>query len=114
MTKHTHYAISALCAITALAASTARAQIDPEPRQLLHLGFNQPLKDDGPRAAYAFYYWNMPDFPYTNQTLRLAIAPVYVDGELGFKGLLGENTDLGVGVFGGAFANSYEEVRRGN
>jgi hypothetical protein len=78
------------------------------------LGFCQSLHNDGPTAAYAFYYWNQPDVPATNMTLRLAIAPVYLDGELGFKGLLGENTDLGVGVFGGGFYNSYQEVRQGN
>jgi hypothetical protein len=104
----------ALSAGAAVAAFTAHAQIDPEPRSFVHFGFNQPLKDDGPQAAYAFYYLNMPQVPATNMTLRLAIAPLYVDGELGFKGLLGENTDLGVGLFGGGFANNYEEVRRGN
>lgn len=93
---------------------SAQAQIDPEPRKLVHLGFNQSLRDDGPGAAYAFYYWNQPDVPKTNQTLRLAIAPVFVDGELGFQGLLGAHTDLGVGVYGGGFAYSYDEVRRGN
>jgi hypothetical protein len=103
-----------LCACIAAATLTAHAQIDPEPRSFVHLGFNQPLKDDGPQAAYAFYYLNMPQVPATNMTLRLAIAPLYLDGELGFKGLLGENTDLGVGLFGGGFANSYEEIRKGN
>ena len=100
--------------IILIAASTTHAQLDPEPRQLLHIGYNQPLHNDGPSAAYVFYYWNMPNVPSTNQVLRLAIAPTYLDGELGFKGVLGENTDLGVGVFGGGFANSYDEVRRGN
>jgi hypothetical protein len=94
--------------------STIYAQLDPEPRELLQLGFNQSLHNDGPAAAYAFYYWNMPDVLATNTTLRLAIAPVYADGELGFKGLLGENTDLGVNIFGGGFYNSYNEVRQGN
>lgn len=105
-----------LCACTAVATltSTGYAQIDPEPRQLLQLGVNQSLHNDGPIGAYAFYYWNMPDVPATNATLRLAIAPVYADAELGFKGLLGENTDLAVGVFGGGFYNSYDEVRQGN
>jgi hypothetical protein len=78
------------------------------------LGVNQSLHNDGPTAAYAFYYWNMPNVPATNTTLRLAIAPVYADGELGFKGLLGENTDLGVNIFGGGLYNSYDEVRQGN
>ena len=105
---------SVLCACTAAAISTGYAQIDPEPRQLLQLGAGQSLHNDGPSAAYAFYYWNQPDVPATNLTLRLAIAPVYLDGELGFKGLLGENTDLGVGVFGGGFYNSHYEVRQGN
>ena len=95
-------------------SSTGYGQLDPEPRNLLQLGFNQSLHNDGPTAAYAFYYWNMPDVPATNTTLRLAIAPVYADAELGFKGLLGENTDLGVNVFGGGFYNSYYEVRQGH
>lgn len=104
----------ALCACTLATISTCYAQIDPEPRKLLQLGFNQSLHNDGPIAAYAFYYWNMPDVPATNTTLRLAIAPVYADAELGFRGVLGENTDLGVGVFGGGLYNSYYEVRQGN
>jgi len=104
----------ALCACILATSSTGYAQLDPEPRNLLQLGINQSLHNDGPTAAYAFYYWNMPDVPTTNTTLRLAIAPVYADAELGFKGLLGENTDLGVGVFGGGFYNSYYEVRQGH
>ena len=104
----------ALCACTVAAPSIGYAQLDPERRDLLQLGFNQSLHNDGPPAAYAFYYWNRPNVPTTNTTLRLAIAPVYVDGELGFKGLLGQNTDLGVGVFGGGFFNDYHEVRQGN
>lgn len=104
-----------LCACALLAViSTGYAQIDPEPRNLLQFGINESLHNDGPPATYAFYYWNMPDVPATNQTLRLAIAPVYLDSELGFKGLLGNNTDLGVNIFGGGFYNSYYEIRRGN
>ena len=41
----------------------------------------------------------------------MAIAPTYVDSELGFKSLLGPNTDFAVGGAGGMFANSYQEVR---
>lgn len=104
----------ALCACTTAALSTSYGQLDPEPRNILQLGVNQSLHNDGPTAGYAFYYWNMPDVPATNNTLRLVIAPVYADGELGFKGLLGENTDLAVGVFGGGLYNSYQEVRKGN
>lgn len=93
---------------------STNAQIDPEPRRLVHLGFSQSLRDDGPGAAYAFYYWNQPNVPGTNQTLRLTIAPVFLDGELGFKGLLGADTDVGIGVYGGGFAYGYDEVRQGD
>jgi hypothetical protein len=43
----------------------------------------------------------------------LAVAPVYLDSELGFSELLGPNTDVGIGLAGGGFANSYSEVRGG-
>jgi hypothetical protein len=107
-------ALVLFCGLTLVAVSTARAQLDPEPRQILHIGFNQPLHDDGPQAHYLFFYWNIPDFPSTNQVLRLIIAPTYLDGELGLKGALGENTDLALGVFGGGYAYNYDEVRQGN
>ncbi|MDD5141435.1 MAG: hypothetical protein PHY43_14395 [Verrucomicrobiales bacterium] len=100
-------------ALVALVTSTAKAQIDPAPRQLLHLGAETSLTDQGPMGAYAFYYWNMPNVPTTNEVLRLVIAPVYVDSELGFQHLLGEHTDLAVGAFGGLYANSYQEVDEG-
>src|ERR1041384_3509955 len=102
------------CAVSFSVTSSTQAQLDPEPRQLLQLGVNQPLHDDGPQAHYLFYYWNTPDFPSTNQVLRLVIAPTYLDGELGLKNLLGKNTDLALGAFGGGFQNTYDEVRRGN
>jgi len=100
--------------ITLTAVWTTHAQLDPEPRQLLHLGVNQSLHEDGPQAHYLFYYWNMLNVPSTNQVLRLILAPTYLDGQLGFKGLLGENTDLVLGAFGGGYAYDYDEVRRGN
>jgi hypothetical protein len=113
MTKSIRHTVRALCAVLAVGAATVHAQIDPDARQLLHLGVNAPLNGNGPKGAYAFYYWNMPNIPTTNQNLRLAIAPTYVDSELGFKSLLGPNTDFAVGGAGGAFANSYTEVRGG-
>ncbi len=90
------------------------AQIDPEPRQLIQLGYNQMVTGKSPIAGYAFYYWNQPEFVRTNLTMRLALAPVYLDSELGIKGALGDNTDIGIGLAGGGFADSYSEVRRGN
>lgn len=95
-------------------ALPARAQIDPEPRKLVQFGYNQSIEGRGPVAAYAFFYWNTPGFLQdTNLTLRLAIAPVYLDSELGISGALGANTDIGIGLAGGGFADSYQEIRQG-
>lgn len=93
--------------------SNAFGQIDPEKRQLIQLGYNQPIEGRGPISGYAFYYRNDPDFFRTNVTLRLAIAPIYVDAEIGFANALGERTDFAIGVAGGGFADSYSEVRLG-
>jgi hypothetical protein len=91
-------ALRPICIALAAAATVANAQIDPDARQILHLGINAPLNGNGPKGAYAFYYWNMPNVPTTNQTLRLAIAPTYLDSELGFRSLLGPNTDFALGA----------------
>ena len=93
---------------------TTHSQIDPEKRRLFQFGYNQPLQGRGPIAGYAFYYYNEPEFIQTNLTLRLAIAPVYLDSELGIREALGPNTDLAVGLAGGGFADSYWEIRQGN
>lgn len=91
----------------------AVAQIDPMPRKLIQLGYNGALQGHPPLAAYAFYYRNQPDFIRTNLTLRLAIAPTYLDSELGISQALGSHTDLGIGLAGGGFADSYDEIRGG-
>jgi len=88
-------------------------QIDPIKRDLIQLGYNQPLEGHAPFAGYAFYYHNQPDFLRTNQTLRLAVAPVYLDSELGFVQGLGPHTDFGIGLAGGGFADSYNEIHGG-
>jgi hypothetical protein len=92
----------------------ARSQIDPAHRELIQVGYNGALEGQSPLAVYAFYYRNQPDFlQHSNLTLRLAVAPTYLDSELGFRSLLGEHTDLGVGIAGGGFADDYYEIRRG-
>lgn len=97
-----------LCA----AALPAAAQIDPERRQLLQLGFNQAIDGRGPLAAYAYYYLNAPHFLRPKQTLRLVLAPGYADSELGLEKALGPKTDLGIGLAGGAMADSHTEIRQ--
>jgi hypothetical protein len=91
----------------------AGAQIDPVKRDLVQLGYNQALEGHAPFAGYAFYYHNQPGFLRTNLTLRLAVAPVYVDSELGFVGGLGPNTDFAIGLAGGGFADDYSEIHGG-
>ena len=88
-------------------------QIDPMQRELFQFGYNAPLQGHAPLAAYAFYYRNEPNFFRTNLTLRLALAPTYLDSELGISHVLDENTDLGIGLAGGGFADSYDEIREG-
>ena len=93
--------------------AVASAQIDPVKRDLIQFGYNQPLEGRAPLAGYAFFYHNDPDFLRTNLTFRVALAPVYLDSELGFNHLLGPNTDFAIGVAGGGFADSYNEIRNG-
>lgn len=97
-----------------LTGRTCLAQIDPITRNLLQLGYDQPIEGSGPQAVYAYYYHNNPDFIRTNTALRLAIAPVYFDGEIGFKQLISPTTHFGVGIYGGAFGDNYYEVRQGH
>ena len=47
------------------------AQIDPDKRQLLQLGYNASFEGHAPLAAYAFYYLNRPDFYREDLTLRI-------------------------------------------
>jgi hypothetical protein len=96
-----------------LAHLTAQAQIDPIKRRLIQVGYNQPVQGKAPIAAYGFYYHNQPNFYATNLTLRLSVAPIYLDSELGISGLLGPHTDVALGLAGGGFADSYAEIRDG-
>ena len=105
--------ILALVASGLLAGLNCSAQIDPEHRSLLELGYDQPLAGTGPQGVYTYYYYNNPDIFSTNLDLRVAAAPAYVDGELGFKQLLSPTTDVGLGFYGGFFGDNYYEVRQG-
>jgi hypothetical protein len=89
------------------------SQIDPVRRDLIQVGFNVAMQGHPPQSGYAYYYRNQPDFFRTNLTLRLAIAPTYLDSELGISHALGPNTDVGFGAAGGGFADSYAEISQG-
>jgi hypothetical protein len=104
---------SLLHGLVLLLPLAASAQIDPVKRDLIQFGYNQPAEGREQLAGYAYYYHNQPDFLRTNLTLRLALAPTYLDSELGIGQALGPNTDLGLGVAGGGFADNYNELRGG-
>lgn len=105
---------STLLWIPLLLPLSAGAQIDPVKRDLIQIGYNAVFEGQQPIAAYAYYYHNQPDFlQNTNLTLRAALAPTYLDSELGISGALGPNTDLGIGLAGGGFADSYNEIHGG-
>ena len=111
MTRRRGFTLLATASL--IPAFVAQAQIDPEKRELIQLGYNLPVEGSGPLSAYAFYYLNVPNFVQSNLTLRLAVAPVYMDSEVGISHVLGEKTDLGLGIAGGGFADTYSEVRGG-
>jgi hypothetical protein len=94
-------------------ASTALGQVDPELRELAQVGFTQSVQGASPVSAYGYYYLNEPNFFHTNVTLRLALAPVYLDSEVGLVGLLGPNTDVGLGLAGGGYGDNYYEYQSG-
>ena len=103
----------ALCWLTGFAPLLASAQIDPVKRDLVQIGYNTAFEGHAPLAGYAFFYHNQPHFLATNLTLRLAVAPVYLDSDLGFVSGLGPDTDFALCAAGGGFADSYNEIRGG-
>lgn len=95
-----------------LLPAAGRAQIDPERRRMVQVGYDRPLSGQGPIGAYGFLYANQPRFVRDDFTLRLAVAPTYIDSELGIRDFA-RRTDAGLGLAGGGFAESYSEVRKG-
>lgn len=105
--------IPLLAVVLGLTASAAFGQIDPVSRNLVEIGYDQPLVGHGPQSEYAYYYYNRPDYFSPNVALRAAIAPAYIDSEIGFKHLLSPTTDVGFGVAGGAFGDDFYDVAQG-
>lgn len=99
--------------LLALSAS-ARAQTDPEHRRILHFGYDRSVNGSGPTGLYLFFYSNQPNWVRDGLNLRIALAPVYVDAEAAMVDAIGRNTDAAIGVAGGGFADSYNEVRQGH
>ncbi len=106
-----HLAAVFAAALIGAAARPGYAQIDPASRSLLQLGFNSTIDGRGPVTGYVYYYRNW--LRTQDQTMRVALAPTYIDSELGLKRALGSSTDLGLGLSGGGFFDSYAEIRDG-
>jgi hypothetical protein len=101
------------CILILLAAGRGLAQIDPEHRELLEAGYDQPLEGQGPQGGYVFAYYNDPNLFNTNTALRLVVAPTYLNSELGLRQLISPTTDVGLGLEGGGYADNYYEIRQG-
>lgn len=95
-------------------ASPVCAQIDDAKRLLLEGGYEDGLGNPGPSSPYVFLYLNRPGAAGPGSAWRLALAPVYVDTELGLPGVFGSRTDLGLGFSGGGFAFGNAEIKRGD
>lgn len=95
-------------------AGSARAQIDDTRRTLFEGGFEDGLFSPGPSGAYAFLYLNRPGVAGPGSALRVALAPVYADVELGLPSVFGSGIDAGLGFSGGGYAFSRKEVVRGD
>lgn len=107
-------AILAPALFWAALALPVRAQVDPDRRRLLQIGYDQPTVGPAPPGGYIFFYSNEPRFIRPDWTLRTALAPTYVDNELGIKNVLGTRNDVGIGLAGGGFSDDYYEVRQGH
>ena len=104
----------AAAALISLAAAPVRAQIDGTRRFQLESGYEQGLGQPGPVSPYLFAYLNRPGVFRSSDTLRLALAPVYLDSELGIKNAFGAFSDAGIGLSGGGYAFGQTEVFRGD
>lgn len=80
----------------------------------MEVGHEQPLGNPGPSAPYVYLYANRPEAFGSSTTLRLALAPVYVDSEVGLKNFTGPGGDAGIGFSGGGYAFGQTEVVRGD
>ncbi len=106
--------LSGAIALLLGSAPLTLAQIDPYPRSSLQLGYDQSLSSQGPQSLYAYYHYNNPALLRTNMALGLAVAPIYLDGELGFRALLSPHTDVGIAISGGGFGENNYAIRQGH
>lgn len=105
-------AIFALFLLFSALAGTAAAQIDPEPRANLELGFEGPLRGNGPVSGYGFFLWNRPHFHDEDLYLRAVVSP-YIFLEAIRDNWPGEGQAVGVNIGGGFFVNDFDQIQNG-
>jgi hypothetical protein len=97
-----------------LVAGPAAAQPDPEPRAYLEVGTELPLKGNAPINGYAFFLWNRPHFPETDQYLRVVVAPTYLLTELVQDHWPFGRHAVSIGLNGGGIRYGHWEYRDGS
>ncbi len=90
----------------------AVAQIDPEPRTNIELGFEGPMRGNGPVSGYGFLLLNRPHFKYDDLYLRVVVSP-YSMVEIIRDNLPARNHAIGINIGGGFFENNFNEIRNG-
>ncbi|HEX6795619.1 MAG TPA: hypothetical protein VF304_17365 [Casimicrobiaceae bacterium] len=105
--------IAIVLLITLAYAMPVHAQVDPLRRDLVEIGYDQPLQGHAPVGAYVFYYLSRPQFGDADHALHIALSPVYVEGEWAVRRVFDPDTDVAIGVRGGGFADDYDEIRHG-
>ena len=104
---------SALLWLSLFAPLFVSAQIDPVRRDLIQLGYNRRSKATRRSPVTPFIITTSRIFCARISRCGWRVAPVYLDSELGFVNGLGPNTDFAIGLAGGGFADSYNEIRGG-
>ena len=99
-----------------LTAAPARAQPDPEPRKYLEFGVEAPLKGNASviDSGYAFFLWNQPHFPETDQYLRVVLSPTYLLSELVVDHWPFGRHAVSFGLNGGGFRFGHQEFQHGS
>jgi hypothetical protein len=108
--------LAGLVLLSLLAATQAGAQADPEERKYLEVGTEIPLKGNAPltNSGYAFFLWNQPHYPSTDQYLRVVVAPTYLITELVQDHWPFGRHAVSIGLNGGGFRFGHEEYRDGS
>jgi hypothetical protein len=94
-------------------STQVNAQIDPERRTNFELGFEGPLRGNGPLSGYGFLLLNRPHFKKDDLYLRAVVSP-YCMLEIIKDNLPARNHAIGIGIGGGFFENNFNEIRDGD